>query len=136
VHRAGDTLGHLLALPVPPAHEQDRAQVAQWTGQVHEVTGEAIDVACVDQGDTGDPPAQAAAAHGMHLDVGTLPDAKHGFGLRPRRWVVERRFAGAARLRRLARDEARLPATRAGFHCLAFAILWLTRFVALMVQSA
>ena len=90
----------------------------------------------MDQGYTGDQPAQAAAAHGIQLDVVKLPEAKHGFVLLPRRWVVERRFAWAARSRRLARDYERLPATLAGFHFLVFAILMLTRFVALMVQSA
>ena len=63
------------------------------------------------------------------------PEAKHGFVLLPRRWVVERRFAWAARFRRLARDYERWPETLAGFHFLVFAILMLTRFVALMVQS-
>jgi transposase len=50
--------------------------------------------------------------------------------------VVERSFAWAARFRRLARDDERLPETLRGFHLLVFAILMLTRFVALMVQSA
>jgi transposase len=49
---------------------------------------------------------------------------------------VERSFAWAARFRRLARDYERLPATLAGFHLLALAILMLTRFVTLMIQSA
>jgi transposase len=133
---AVETRGHLLALQVTPANAQDRAQVEQLTAQGQEVTGEAIDVACVDQGYTGDQPAQDAAAHGMHLEVVTLPEAKQGFVLLPRRWVVERSFAWAARCRRLARDDERLPATLAGFHVLAFAIRWLTRFVALRVQSA
>ena len=136
VHMAVDTLGHLLALHVTPAHEQDRTQVEQLTAQVQEVTGEAIEVAFVDQGYTGDQPAQDAAAHGIHLEVVKLPEAKKGFVLLPRRWVVERSFAWATRFRRLARDYERLPATLAGFHFLAFAILLLTRFVALMVQSA
>jgi transposase len=56
--------------------------------------------------------------------------------LLPRQWVVERSVAWAARFRRLAPDDERLPATLAGFHFLAFAILWLMRLVALMVQSA
>lgn len=62
--------------------------------------------------------------------------AKHGFVLLPHRWVVERSFAWGARFRRLARDYERLPEILAGFHFLVFAILMLTRFVALMVQSA
>jgi transposase len=130
------TLGHLLAWHVPPAHEQDRTQVEPWTAQVQEVTGESIEVAVVDQGYPGAQPLPEAAAHGMHLEVVKRPEAKKGVGLLPRRWVVERSFAWAARFRRLARDDDRLPATLAGVHLLAFAILMRTRFVTLMMQSA
>jgi transposase len=136
VHMAVDTLGHLLAWHVTAANEQERAQVGQLTERVQEVTGDAVEVAFVDQGYTGDQPAEAAAAHGIQLEVVKLPAAKHGFVLLPRRWVVERSFAWAARFRRLARDYERLPETLRGFHFLVFAILMLTRFVALMVQSA
>jgi transposase len=52
--------------------------------------------------------------------------AKHGFVLLPRRWVMERSFAWAARFRRLARDYERLPATLAGCHWLAFVTLMLS----------
>jgi transposase len=133
---AGATRGHLRAVQVTPAKAQDRAQVEPSTAQGQEVTSEALDVACVAQGDTGGQPAQDAAAHGLPLEVVTRPEAKNGLGLRPRRGVVERRVAWAARCRRLARGEARLPATLAGVHVLAFAMRWLTRFVALRVQSA
>jgi transposase len=132
VHMAVDTLGHLLALHITAANEQDRAQVGQLAGQVQEVTGDAVEVAFVDQGYTGDQPAQDAAVHGLHLEVVKLPEAKQGFVLLPRRWVVERSFAWTARFRRLARDYERLPATLAGFHFLIFAILMLKRFVELM----
>lgn len=132
VHMAVDTLGHLLALHITAANEQDRAQVEQLAGQVQEVTGDAVEVAFVDQGYTGDQPAQDAAVHGLHLEVVKLPEAKKGFVLLPRRWVVERSFAWTARFRRLARDYERLPATLAGFHFLIFAILMLKRFVELM----
>jgi transposase len=135
VPMAVDTLGHLLALHVTPANEQDRAQVAQLAAQVQDVTDASVEVAFVDQGDTGDRPRQDAADHGMHLEVVKLPEAKNGFVLLPRRWVVERSFGWAARFRRLARDDERLPGVLAGLHVLAFAILMLTRFVALMVQS-
>ncbi|HAB18101.1 MAG TPA: IS5/IS1182 family transposase, partial [Verrucomicrobiales bacterium] len=54
-----------------------------------------------------------------------LPKAKRGFVLLPRRWVVERSFAWAARFRRLARDYERLATTLAGFHWLAFVSLML-----------
>jgi Transposase DDE domain len=51
---------------------------------------------------------------------------KRGFVLLPRRWVVERSFAWAARFRRLARDYERLATTLAGYHWLAFVMLMLT----------
>jgi transposase len=136
VHMAVDTLGHLLALHVTPANEQDRAQVAQLAAQVQDVTDASVEVAFVDQGYTGNRPRQDAADHGMQLEVVKLPEAKHGFVLLPRRWVVERSFGWVARFRRLARDYERLPGVLAGLHFLAFAILMLTRFVALMVHSA
>ena len=60
VHLAVDTLGHLLALHVTPANEQERAQVAVLAQAVQEVTGENVVIAFVDQGDTGPGPAQAA----------------------------------------------------------------------------
>jgi hypothetical protein len=44
------------------------------------------------------------------------------FVLLPKRWVVERGFAWAARFRRLARDYERLATTLAGLPCLAFAL--------------
>ncbi len=69
------------------------------------------------------------AKHGIQLIVVKLPDAKHGFVLLPRRWVIERRKAWMARFRRLARDYERLPDTLKGSHFLAFAILMLAKFV-------
>jgi len=136
VHLAVDTLGHLLALLVTPADQQERAQVAALAARVQEATGEPVEVAFVDQGYSGAEPAQAAAARGIRLEVVKLPETKRGFVLLPRRWVVERSFAWTARFRRLARDYERLPATLAGLHVLAFAILLLTRFVALLGESA
>ncbi|MEE7462081.1 hypothetical protein MFUR16E_12630 [Methylobacterium fujisawaense] len=44
-----------------------------------------------------------------------------------RRWVVKRAFSWMARLRRLARDYERLPATLAGLHLVAFSVLLLRR---------
>jgi transposase len=61
-------------------------------------------LAYVDQGYTGERPAQAAAAHGITLEVVKRPVAKRGFVLLPRRWVVERSFGWFARFCRLARD--------------------------------
>jgi transposase len=128
-HMAVDTLGNLLALHVTPANEQDRAQVGQLAEAVQEVTGETVEVAFVDQGYTGETAAQEAKARGILLEVVKLEEAKRGFVLLPRRWVVERSFGWAARFRRLARDYERLPETLAGLHFLAFAILMLKRFI-------
>ncbi len=130
-HIAVDTLGNLLALHVTPANEQDRAQVGQLAEAVQEVTGESVKLAFVDQGYTGETAAQEAEAHGIELEVVKLREAKKGFVLLPRRWVVERSFGWAARFRRLARDYERLPETLAGLHFLAFAILMLKRFIEL-----
>lgn len=136
VHIAVDTLGYLLALHITPANEQERQQVAELAAQVQEVTGDSIETAFVDQGYTGDQPAQDAAAHGIQLIVVKLAEAKKGFVLLPKRWVVERSFAWTGRFRRLARDYERLPETLAGLHFLAFAILLLRRFVTLALSSA
>jgi transposase len=125
VHAAVDTLGHLLALKVTPANEQDRAQVADLSRAVQEATAQSVQVAFVDQGYTGEQPALAAAEHGIHLEVVKHHEAKRGFVLLPRRWVVERSFAWAARFRRLARDYERLAATLAAYHWLAFVTIML-----------
>src|SRR5437764_768509 len=90
--------------------------------------------AIVDAGYPGDPAAQAAQAQGIRLEVIKLSQAKHGFVLLPRRWVVERSFAWMTRFRRLARDYERLPETLAGLHLLAFAVLMLHRFALLMAH--
>jgi transposase len=125
VHLAVDTLGHLLALCVTAADEQDRAQVSELAKRVQEETGETVEIAFVDQGYTGENAADAAAEHGIKLEVVKLPTAKRGFVLLPRRWVVERSFGWMSRFRRLARDNERLPETLARLHFLAFVILML-----------
>lgn len=56
-----------------------------------------------------------------------LADAKRGFVLMPRRWVVERSFGWAARFRRLARDYERLTETLEGMYYVAFSLLLLRR---------
>jgi transposase len=127
VHMAVDTLGYLLALHVTPADEQERDQVAILSQKVQEVTGESVELAYVDQGYTGDEPEAAAASYGIHLEVVRLPEAKKGFVLLPRRWVVERSNAWMARFRRLARDYERLSETLEGLHYVAFSILMLQK---------
>ena len=125
LHAAVDTLGHLLALHVTPANEQERELVGKLAESVQEATGESVEVAYVDQGYTGERPATEAETHGMRLEVVKHEEAKRGFVLLPRRWVVERDFAWASRFRRLAKDYERLPATLAGLHFVAFACLFL-----------
>jgi transposase len=125
VHLAVDTLGHVLALCVTAADEQDRAQVAELAERVQAETGETVEIAYVDQGYTGENAADAAEEHGIKLEVVKLPTAKRGFVLLPRRWVIERSFGWVSRFRRLARDYERLPETLAGLHFVAFVILML-----------
>lgn len=135
VHAAVDTLGHLLALHVTPADEQDRAQVETLAEAVQEITGENVELAYVDQGYTGENAAAAAHKHGMQLEVVKHTEAKRGFVLLPRRWVVERSFAWAARFRRLARDYERLAAALAALHYLAFACIMLANLAKSLAQS-
>jgi len=136
VHLAVDTLGHLLALSVTPANEQERSQVATLAADVQAVTGESVELAYVDQGYTGEQAADAAAAHGLTLEVVKLATAKRGFVLLPRRRVVERSIGWRRRFRRLAKDYERLPETVAGLHFLAFACLMLSRVIRLFAHSA
>jgi len=121
LHLAVDTLGHLLALHVTPATTGDRAAVGELAAAVQDATGQSVELAYVDQGYTGERPAEAARAHGIRLEVVKLAEAKRGFVLLPRRWVVERSFAWMARCRRLARDYERLPEMLEGMHLVAFA---------------
>ena len=135
IHLAVDTLGHLLALLVTPADAGDREQVAALAEAVQEATDSTVEVAFVDQGYTGEQAGSDAAGHGIRLEVVKLPEAKRGFVLLPRRWVVERSFAWAARFRRLAKDYERLPDVAAGLHFLAFVTLMLHRLVHVVAQS-
>lgn len=135
IHAAVDTLGEVLALHVTPANASDRAQVGELAAAVQDATGDHVEIAFVDQGYTGEPAADAAAEHGIALEVVKLDEARQGFVLLPRRWVVERDFAWASRFRRLVRDFERLPETVAGLHFVAFACLMLHRVLTLAAQS-
>lgn len=135
VHIAVDTLGHLLALHVTPANAQEREQVAVLAEAVQEATGQTVTVAYVDQGYTGQAARDAAAQYGIDLVVVKLEQAKRGFVLLPRRWVVERSFAWATRFRRLAKDYERLPEVVEGLYFLAFVSLMLKRLFVFASQS-
>ena len=68
------------------------------------------------------------------LEVVKLPDAKRGFVLLPRRWVVERSFAWTTRFRRLVKDYERYASTLADLHVIAFACL--KRWMEARISSA
>ncbi|GAB3548185.1 hypothetical protein GCM10027343_28360 [Noviherbaspirillum agri] len=72
----------------------------------------------------------------MELVVVKHTEAKKGFILLPRRWVVERSFAWMARFRRLARDYERLADTMVGLHFVAFVCLMLNKAVMMMGQGS
>ena len=129
VHMAVDTLGYLLSLHVTAANQQDREQVGKLAKEVQKQTGKSVELAYVDQGYTGEKPAEAARKQKIELAVVKLPEAKRGFVLLPRRWVAERSFAWLTRFRRLAKDYERLASTLKGMHLAAFAIIMLARLV-------
>jgi transposase len=135
VHAAVDTLGHLLALHVTPSDEQERSRVGELVEAVQEATGESVELAYVDQGYSGERPAEEAKAHSMRLEVVKHPEVKRGFVLLPRHWVVERHFAWVSRFRRLVKDYERLPTTLAGLHFVAFACLFLRQAIAVLGAS-
>lgn len=95
---------------------------------VQAATGTSVKLAYVDQGYDGGKPAEIAREHGIELEVVKLPDAKRGFVLLPRRWVVERSFAWATRFRRrLVKDYERYASTLADLHVIAFGCLMLRK---------
>lgn len=136
LHLAVDTLGEFLALVVTPANGQDREQVEELAAKVQAATGDTVEVAYVDQGYTGADADAAAKGWGIRLEVVKLPEARKGFVLLPRRWVVERNFAWLSRFRRLAKDYERLPETVAGLHLVAFATLMLGRMLKLLLAGS
>ena len=135
LHLAVDTLGHLLALHVTPANADDRAEVGRIAKAIQAATEESVEIAFVDQGYTGEKPAAAAAEHGIALEVVKLPEAKRGFVLLPRRWVVERSFAWATRFRRLVKDYERCAQTLADLHLVAFTCIMLKNVAQIAASS-
>ena len=127
VHVVVDTLGHLLTLMTSPVNEQDRAQVEALCRSAQEITGGMIEVACADQGYTGEQTLEAAHKSNVELIVVKRPDASRGFVLLPKRWVVERSLAWLARFRRLGRDLECLSSTLIGFHFVAACVLLLNK---------
>ena len=131
--RAGaHMLGQLIAMTVTSADEQERAQVKALCEAVQEATGETVKLAWSDQGYTGEQARQDAQANEIDLQIVKLPEARKGFVLLPRRWVVERSFGWLSRFRRLSRDFERLPQVLARLHFVVFAILMLPKAAAVM----
>ncbi len=136
VHVAVDTLGHRRALHVTPASAEDRGEVGRLAKAIQDVTGDGVEIAWIDQGHTGARSRDAAAEQGIALEVVKLPQAKRGFVLLPRRWVVERSFAWATRFRRLVKDYERYPQTLAGLRILAFSTLMLAQLLKIAAASS
>jgi transposase len=135
LHTVVDTLGHLLALHVTPANVDDRAEVGKLAKAVQNATGETVDLIYVDQGYTGGKPANAASQQGIELCVVKLAEAKKGFVLLPKRWVVERSFAWMTQCRRLVKDYERYASTLAGFDVVAFVCTMLKRAAPIMLSA-
>lgn len=89
VHMVVDTLGNLLALIVTPANEQDRKQEEELCSHVQIITGRSVKVAFFDQAYTAEQALSDAKSEDIDLVVVKFPDAKRGFVLLSRRWVVE-----------------------------------------------
>ena len=83
---------------------------------VQAATGDRVELAGVDHGDTGAEPAAAVASHGMRLAVVRLPGAKRGCVPLPRCWAVELGVAWWSCFHRLTGSDERSPAMVAGLH--------------------
>lgn len=92
-------------------------------------------LACEDQSYTGEQARQGAQASEIDLQIVKLPEARKGFFLLPRRWVVERSFWWLSRFRRLNGDFERLPRVLASLHFVVFAIFMLPKAAAVMVAA-
>lgn len=135
VHLAVDTPGHVVALHVTPANADDRGAVGRLAAEVQAETGRIVETAFVDQGYTGERAAEAARAHGIDLEVVKAPEAKRGFVLLPRRWVVERAFVWATRCRRLVKDYEGYATILSGLHMIGFVCFMLSQIGRLMLGS-
>jgi transposase len=72
----------------------------------------------------------------MRLEVVKHEEAKRGFVLLPRHWVVERDFAWVWRFRRLVKDYERLSAPLEGLHFVAFACLFLQQAAGILSMGS
>jgi hypothetical protein len=102
---------------------------------VRSETGGSVDLAYGNQGYGDERAANAARKHGIELEAVKLPEARRGFVLLPRRWVIERSFAWTTRLRRRVEDCERYASTLADLHVVAFTCAMLKQ-AALLAASA
>lgn len=79
-------------------------EIGEIAATVQNETRETVELARVDQRYTGKGPKQAAAEHGIALEVVKLTNARRGFVLLPQRWIVERDFGWMSRCPRPTRD--------------------------------
>ncbi len=66
---AVDTLGHVLALHVTTANDDDRPEVGRLAKAIQVATDQNVELAYVDQGYAGDRPATAAKDNGIALEA-------------------------------------------------------------------
>ncbi|NHO34347.1 transposase [Acetobacter fallax] len=84
----------------------------------------------------GSKVAKAAKEQDFTPEIVRLHQAKRGFVLLPRRWIVERSFAWTTRCRRLVKDYEHCASTLAAMHTIAFAGFMLRNVANLLSQSA
>ena len=125
---AVDTLGHLLAVHVTVANEQERAQVQQLCVAVQEATVQSVEVAWADQGCTGEDAKNQVAEQGINLQI--IRDCQRPGKALHYCPVGERSFGWPARFRRLSRDYEQLLQVLAGLHFLVFVLLMLPNALA------
>jgi transposase len=135
VHMAVETLGHRLARTSQPPTSRTGARARPWLTRGKRSQARRSNSRMSTKGIPAQTPPRRLRRH-LQLEVVKLPEAKKGLVLLPKRWVVERSNAWAARFRRLARDYEPLAETLKGLHCVAFAILMLKRFVELILYNA
>jgi transposase len=105
-HIITDTEGHLVGLQVHPADIQDRDGAVGVIASIRRLYPWLRHL-FADGGYAGNKLRDALAELGRWtIEIIKRPDTAKGFEVLPRRWVVERTFAGLGRCRRLARDFA------------------------------
>ncbi len=125
-HLLVDTMGLLLAVLVTTASVQDRDGARLLLSHLGGAYKK-LRLIWVDGGYRGQVQEWVAAHCHFRLQVVLRSDAKKGFVLLPRRWVVERTFAWLNHHRRLNKDYERLPSTCETFVYIAMTRLMLRR---------